>query len=1529
MAQVRKLQNGYTINSIPGKQYFLVGDASYDLKNFENLIWYNFDPWIDNKHYNNKVRNEAKRFIVQVLDELKTNDARFNSDLSLEFRDVNDEWDNTPGFNKRGPKFLHWLTDDKIDDNRGIPKIAMNFLQQVLRSPYMEKKPDQVALGDLTRKVIDNVIKIDFGNNYNRFISPDDGFRTFNQKDRVRVFKNALEDFRKTTDFSIYDQSNLKEIDDNMKKAIDLLGNATAYDDNFFDQMSQYGFHGLKNWLGEDPKDEDEEEQDQQLQDSYNDWFNRVRNSRRNGGNNGGSNESSTYDQWFNRVRSSGRNNRIPFRQYGEHDYQRYAKPIIQSALSSYYGQMPYDWQASIDWRNGKVGFQLTKFFNFPILDIRGDLYEENVRKLMSNRHIKSREVARQQGKELTRELVQYLMGRNTPHFTKTMNPKNRVEKVQTILSQAHAENLYTPILSDAYVFIKDSYDPVTKCYLAIDINNNALFALPEIFLKSKIWEQITTNINNAIKASGVAKKKQYSVQDVYKLSLTRFLNDGRTVGNAYGFFQDIRGYKKGGILKALNGDQLKQRILGGNSSSITSSTRSIYSNSPVGKTAQQIRTERENLRRQRQYDREEVSETRDEYYDAQNELKRQDYLDRQDVIITSWKDLKNNLDTHDKFVIGTLLSDLVALGGSLSGGAFNPVTDVATLASTIGVIGTVATDESMNTLEKVGYGALGVGLNVLGMIPGIGAGAKTLQITKNAAKAIKPLSKLIYAGALGITGFNAIGPLTKLAEGKPLTKGEWTDLAYFTEALIMGHISSKSTRDFKRYTKPVEPKTKYYVQTRNGRVQVSKATYDKVNNIKLKSLKSEYSGNRKLKGINGEDIAVSQLKPRGIYGTRAYGEVETTNAGFRLKTLEELHQEYNIPKIEVDGKVSYEVPRGYLSVAQKLGQRPMISIKEGPSETTVVKGDNTVTTTKPKAKEQTTSTTPKQPPKPQENGKKKGTDGNDGTTPTNPNPQPQQKPQKELTPAQVARQEELKQIDEDVKQVVRDFIQNRYKGRTVRTNYTSDRVMNLFKRVQEFKDVTKAKFPSKIEPGFTYFITEKGNVIPVNRKKHTSTFNKYKDKEYRYFSFGKGGNIIKYQNPSSGIVKATNPNPTERHDGDDPERSAFFRNLRLFGKNLFNEPNTYFAAAMLNADALSKKNFELKQKELPFLKTVPTGINIKVPDLYGIQNQGNKAIGANNYLAGRPVTSDIQAHLGNAYEYSLSNEQVADKVNTLISKQIDTNQTEINTALNELNTLQRTISDDNRKAIIADYDKKLTNQQERNLDKHKIISDALNKFYNESVTKKEAKLSLLGEVAKTALDKFSPYIEAIRTKEEERRQLVHKWLYDDNGRPIEGHSATDDDLLKNPQYQAITEELNKLYIESDLYGLVNSWRATQGELDLYDILRLRGLDVDQYPYFIKNYKGINPNGIQQQQQPTQQQPQTNAKGGTLSYEDRMNLKKQDARNKKQEMWYKMIIEDRKQASAEKKQKDKSYDEAKRLINKKSEMLLKASLQIK
>jgi len=85
--------------------------------------------------------------------------------------DPNDAWDDRPGFNKRGPRIFHWITEDKIDDNRGIPHIGMNYLIKVIKSPHMFKKPEITTLSNLTGHVLKNIAKLDFNNDYNKVLN--------------------------------------------------------------------------------------------------------------------------------------------------------------------------------------------------------------------------------------------------------------------------------------------------------------------------------------------------------------------------------------------------------------------------------------------------------------------------------------------------------------------------------------------------------------------------------------------------------------------------------------------------------------------------------------------------------------------------------------------------------------------------------------------------------------------------------------------------------------------------------------------------------------------------------------------------------------------------------------------------------------------------------------------------------------------------------------------------------------------------------------------------------------------------------------------------------------------------------------------------------------------------------------------------------------------------------------------------------------------------------------------------------------
>jgi len=80
----------------------------------------------------------------------------------------------------------------------------------------------------------------------------------------------------------------------------------------------------------------------------------------------------------------------------------------------------------------------------------------------------------------------------------------------------------------------------------------------------------------------------------------------------------------------------------------------------------------------------------------------------------------------------------------------------------------------------------------------------------------------------MGMAGHAALRPLKKLYDGETLTKEDWTHLAYFAEALLMGNLAGRSVRGGNKYTTRVEGGgTTYRIKTRNGEVPVTKGTYE------------------------------------------------------------------------------------------------------------------------------------------------------------------------------------------------------------------------------------------------------------------------------------------------------------------------------------------------------------------------------------------------------------------------------------------------------------------------------------------------------------------------------------------------------------------------------------------------------------------------------------------------------------------------------------------------------------------------------
>lgn len=1529
MAQVRKLKQGNTINNVPSKTYFSVGDKQYDFKKFQDLIWGNFDAWIDHNGYNGKVRSGIKKFINQALDQLSIGTAKFKSDMSLEMKDDDNMWDTRPGFNRKGLKIFHWFTDDKIDDNRGIPHLAMNYLKQVIQSPYMSKKEEFKSVPNLTDQVLQNVIKLDFDNNKATFNDPNSGFYTYQQYDRVKMFKDALEYYRDNTDFSVYDEKSQGNIKSNIENALSLINSTSDYNDSFFEKISDYGFHGLEKSLGKSQEQlQREYEIKAQNQAKVEGWKQQIAENEE---------KIKALQDELNGIQDDS------YRQYSINDYNRFVKSKIQAGFDAYYNTVPSTWDIAKDWMdNRKINFWTPLQLSIPFTDVSPNIYNKQLQTIIRKYNLTPQE-AHNYGKNLAKQLTRFLMGLSTNAFNTLLTKQQFNLNVNTVVSLANATKSMYELYPGFYV-LPETYDETTKAVTVINANTNQFIAIPTFLVDNQFWGTITKNINDEHAKSGKQKYK-YGIDDIKVRSLKEFF---KTVsfGNGTSIFNSILNYspqnlKSGGIIKALSGAEIKQRILNDDTGLYSENVKNLYRGSNSQENtysgeADQIRTQTATEAEARAKKRQQVNDLKSAKVAQERQRKKDDFLDDQNTVITSWSDLANNLNTHDKFVIGTLLSDIVALGGSLSGGAFNPVTDVATLSSIVNTVGAIYTDDSLSTMEKIGWGALGIGTNIFGLVPELGAGANAFKLAKVAQKALPILSKVIRYGAMGTTGLNALGPLTKLANGENLTKGDWEKIAYFTESLIMGKIGGKGAREFKKYTKPVEAKTKYYINTKSGKKQVDQQTFEKINGVSIKTLKEKYgTPETALKDIHGNEISIESLSTKGTINKlkgngNAHGKIENTKEGIRLKTLEEIHQEYGVPKLTINGQVTYQVPKSYLRVAERLNQKPLTVIEDAGAESLVAERiqQPTVSETTPKVIE--TAKAPAETPKTKTPVETKPITPKVETPKEEPKVKtPKETPKTETKPEVKAEEkvenlrkkvenadERLAKIDQDVKDFVKLLITERYKTNP-KGNYDTKGIIELLEKVQNFKTLTKGKLPTKnVRPGFIYAVSQKGAYKKFESSKIYNTTSKkkrkiyhtqrdkfikhYKDKGWTLFKFNKGGNIVKYQEGNK--VK----DYFDVFESGKPQsRSDKFLG---WANKFVDSPYVWkLGDAFNSARFYREKRKNQKQEQVNYSTASTSIIPITPSDFSGTRSQVQKSIGVNNTSASKATSGNLNDYYNSLNTLFITNNTLQDQQLTTENTQRNTDRKEIDTKLTTLQEAQRTIADENRKKQTLYHNQQLNYDTEYAQNMAGLRGSFFEDLLEDAKSKKKAKLAFNTELAKIWVKNSGTFLPEIQDITDKSAALMTKYENKDswNSKIASNDPEAIEDFKTYSGYQARLRNLNQL---RQAYELSTIFNASQGFLDYGKL-------------FEEQLKKINFN--------VQDATQSNRGGGTLSYEDRMNLKKQDARNKQQEYYYKMEMQEKKRTAEERKQRRKEFMEAQRLINKKSEILLKASLAIK
>lgn len=1558
MAQVQKYQSGgstkdtqniYKINNVTPTQYFTVGNSAYDLQKYKDLVWYNFDRWASNNNYNSSIKDKARKFINEVLEGLSSGNVKFNSDLTITIKDNKNNWDPTSGFNKSGPKLFRWITDDKVDDQRGIPHVTSAYLGEILTSPFMKRylKPEESNLSDLTGKVFDKLVKRDFNGSWTQY---DTNWSKRSSSDKVRMFRDALKDFKDSTDFSIYTQSSLKEIGPKIDEFINYLNNNPALDQKFFDKASELGFYGLEQWMRYQKPEEQQSASNQASQQG------------------GSQQDSNTPSIDSTPENSSGAQPENKRRQSSTRilslkDVNSLISPQISGLIDSYNN-------------SNEIGFfrESLNAGNYAITGMSIQDIDRKIRRARSYgdtiklQYANNRNLADSELNKYMKFINRYLMGQRTSYSREQIN-----SLINIILNKAHVNSEFELVSDKSDLFyIRDSYDPQTKTYLAVSVDddgNGAVLAIPSIFVQStKFWKDLTDSVNNhlANNLNGADKPRKYLLSEIYNIGLLSYFNNKITKGYLSRFLNQVLSknnyplYKSGGILKALDGNQLVAR------------TKQINSQGNYGgKSAQQIISERQSYisqmsqeRAARRKERKEANEAAFEESRTPDIIReaeeRENYRDQQQAEIRSWDDLQKNLNTHDAWVVGTLLSDLVAFGGSLSGGVFNPVADAATVASMVGTIGTVATDKDMSFLQKLGYGTLGVSLDALSLFPELGAVGKAAKIGAVAKQAVPILSKLIRFGSLGIAGAGALAPLKKLYDGQTLTKEDWTKLAYFAEAMLMGTLAGRASRGGKKYTKPVGTSTKYTIKTKNKTVVVDKATYEKYNGASIKELRKKPADEPLFTTVDGEKIYIKDFQQKSFSHpggqTHIKGKIDESSKGYELMTPEEVSRSRGFEPVTINGKTYYSLPKNYERIRYRMNSESNQGIFntrfKNPIKSTIEvplinKRGNVVTTadgnpimvrvSREKAKEMSelyerrhaskikdieesvSKETPKETPKETE-----GSNVQKETPPKKQDEKVDKKPEQEVKKDETKdkKPQEQKNEQNDKPSVTRrpsNIDQKVYES--IVTNHNNlGRSRAVREKLEALAKQSKnKKVLPKIEKDNAYFFNPtaksyyKISLKDIKTKEQLSKINR-RIKRNKAIKFQGGGITINgslksiFDESLKPIFKkALSALPSDiTVTPQVPNKKEKWYNT--VGKAIYNyTPKHWIANAIGAGITIQDANDTAKLENLAIMPTTESvNNNIIYRPTWAVQNQfeTQQQIGRNNSQAYNTLQSgDLRTAYSRIYDNTALNSQ-------LNLQDLKNRASEFQTNIADVTAQAKKNIDDgiakfnsNNAKVKQGLASMFLNEAKRRTQHKQTWANLAAAWGQEEAQKTKLKTYIAALAQKKDFEVNSDEIRDLRAARDAYSRAYKEFeaQYRNNLGDNQFIQKDFEEAWRNsPQAQALAKNVKDAEnaYQLNYYSMLNDAVEPGYNYDFWNRMHRR-LGVTGY---------VDPNSFKQ--------------GGSLSYEQRMSLKQQDAMNK-------LINTDKRERSSVQKELIREYNKNMRLISKRSESLLKAAMGVK
>lgn len=239
----------------------------------------------------------------------------------------------------------------------------------------------------------------------------------------------------------------------------------------------------------------------------------------------------------------------------------------------------------------------------------------------------------------------------------------------------------------------------------------------------------------------------------------------------------------------------------------------------------------------------------------AQKEAEKQQRIDqkveetgktREQVEAAERRPMEEGFSTIDKVRLGTAAADAISAAAAFIPGYGTVASGVLGIGSTLTNIGADIADESMSGWDVAGNALYGLGMDVVGLIPGMGATGKAAKIVR----VLKPVSKLAMRTLQAYGMVHSVDAFNKLMSNpSDMSADDWRNLVTGLQA-ISGEARYKGGK--RAVSRATTQRDVADVKTSTGRMAtISKEDLDKLRETKgLKAqnkLFSELTGGQKL----------------------------------------------------------------------------------------------------------------------------------------------------------------------------------------------------------------------------------------------------------------------------------------------------------------------------------------------------------------------------------------------------------------------------------------------------------------------------------------------------------------------------------------------------------------------------------------------------------------------------------------------------------------------------------------------------------